>query len=116
MLTSVGRRGDAKRMAEAGFTAYLVKPVSPSQLLDTLSTVWGTWIAGISTQFITRHTLAESQTAKTTPATKTEKSKHAHVLVVEDNIVNQKLVTRMLEIFGLQRRCGRQWIGGCGDG
>ena len=99
MLTSVGRRGDAKRMAEAGFTAYLVKPVSPSQLLDTLSTVWGTWIAGMSIELITRHTLAESQTAKTTPATKTEKFKHAHVLVVEDNIVNQKLVTRMLEIL-----------------
>jgi len=100
MLTSMGRRGDAKRMSEAGFTAYLVKPISPSQLLDTLSTVWGTWMAGISTQLITRHTLAESRTTKVIPSTPPEKIQQAHVLVVEDNIVNQKLVTKMLEILG----------------
>jgi two-component system sensor histidine kinase/response regulator len=87
-------------MTEAGFTAYLVKPASPSQLLDTLSMVWGTWIAGISTQLITRHTLAESRTAQKAPFMKTEKLKQAHVLVVEDNVVNQKLAKRVLETLG----------------
>lgn len=100
MLTSMGLRGDAKRMTEAGFIAYLVKPVSPSQLLDTLSTVWGTWIAGISTQLITRHTLAESRTIRKPSFIKADEFQHTHVLVVEDNVVNQKLVTRMLETLG----------------
>jgi len=97
MLTSVGQRGDAKRVSEVGFSAYLVKPVSPSQVLDTLSTVWGTWKEGISTMLITRHTLAELQTAKAVPVPKQEKLIRARMLVVEDNIVNQRMAVRMLE-------------------
>ena len=42
MLVSIGQRGDAKCIMEAGFSAYLVKPISPSQLFDALSTLWGT--------------------------------------------------------------------------
>jgi len=97
MLTSVGQRGDAKRVSEVGFSAYLVKPVSPSQVLDTLSTVWGTWKEGISTMLITRHTLAELQTTKAVPVPKQEKLIRARMLVVEDNIVNQRMAVRMLE-------------------
>jgi CheY-like chemotaxis protein len=41
MLTTVGLRGDARRLAEAGFAAYLVKPVRPSHLMDALAAVWG---------------------------------------------------------------------------
>ena len=100
MVTSVGQRGDAKRVSEAGFSAYLVKPVSPSQLLDALSAVWGTWKEGISTKLITRHTLAESQTVKAVPVPKQEKPIHARILVVEDNVVNQRLAMRMLEKRG----------------
>jgi signal transduction histidine kinase/CheY-like chemotaxis protein len=100
MLTSVGQRGDAKRVSEVGFSAYLVKPVSPSQLLDALSTVLGTYKEGISTTLITRHTLAESQTAKAVPVPKQEKPIHARILVVEDNVVNQRMAMMMLEKLG----------------
>ena len=100
MLTSVGQRGDAKRVSEVGFSAYLVKPVSPPQLLDALSTVLGTYKEGISTTLITRHTLAESQTAKAVPVPKQEKPIHARILVVEDNVVNQRMAMRMLEKLG----------------
>jgi signal transduction histidine kinase/CheY-like chemotaxis protein len=100
MLTSVGQRGDAKRVSGVGFSAYLVKPVSPSQLLDALSTVLGTYKEGISTTLITRHTLAESQTAKAVPVPKQEKPIDARILVVEDNVVNQRMAMRMLEKLG----------------
>jgi signal transduction histidine kinase/CheY-like chemotaxis protein len=100
MLTSRGQRGDAKRVSEVGFSAYLVKPVSPSQLLDALSTVLGTYKEGISTTLITRHTLAESQTAKAVPVPKQEKPIHARILVVEDNVVNQRMAVKMLEKMG----------------
>jgi two-component system sensor histidine kinase/response regulator len=40
MLSSRGQRGDAKRMSEAGFAAYLTKPLRQSLLLDALRTVW----------------------------------------------------------------------------
>jgi signal transduction histidine kinase/CheY-like chemotaxis protein len=100
MLTSRGQRGDAKRVSEVGFSAYLVKPVSPSQLLDALSTVLGTYKEGISTTLITRHTLAESQTAKAVLVPKQEKPIHARILVVEDNVVNQRMAMMMLEKLG----------------
>lgn len=100
MLTSIGQRGDGKRMVEAGFKAYLVKPVSPSQLLDTISMAWGAWIAGISNQLITRHTLAESRAIEDSLKKREERFGKPYVLVVEDNIVNQKLVKMMLEKRG----------------
>ncbi len=100
MLTSVGQRGDAKRVKEAGFSAYLVKPLSPSQVLEALSAVWGAWKGGLTTPLITRHTLAESQTAEARQPQKEEKSLRAHVLVVEDNVVNQKMTVKMLEKLG----------------
>ncbi len=100
MLTSIGQRGDGKRMVEAGFKAYLVKPVSPSQLLDTISMAWAAWISGISSQLITRHTLAESRAIEDSLKKREERSGKIHVLVVEDNIVNQKLVKMTLEKRG----------------
>jgi CheY-like chemotaxis protein len=100
MLTSIGQRGDAKRMKEAGFSAYLVKPVSPSLLFDALSTVWGASIEGISTELITRHTLAESPDVRQEPPAKMARPIHARVLVVDDNIVNQKMAVKMLEKLG----------------
>ncbi|MGH7899349.1 MAG: ATP-binding protein, partial [Candidatus Binatia bacterium] len=59
LMTSSGQRGDAKRMAEAGFAAYLTKPVRPSLLIDALATAWAARTTGSATPLITRHSLAE---------------------------------------------------------
>lgn len=100
MLTSIGQRGDAKRMAEAGFSVYLVKPLLPSQLLDALSTLWGIRKKGEPMRLITRHTLAESQPPKAALPVGKDKPLCAHILVVEDNVVNQRLAVKMLEKLG----------------
>jgi signal transduction histidine kinase/CheY-like chemotaxis protein len=100
MLVTVGQRGDASTISEAGYSAYLVKPVSPSQLFDVLSTLWATYSRGISTELITRHTIAESRAAKEVSLKTGDRRISAHVLVVEDNLVNQKVAVRMLEIIG----------------
>ncbi|MFQ5962197.1 MAG: response regulator, partial [Candidatus Methylomirabilales bacterium] len=100
MLTSVGRRGDARRLGEAGFAAYLLKPVRPSLLMDALATVWGARMLDKPTGLITRHTLAESRAAKTPPPPETSRHIRAYVLVAEDNIVNQKVTAGMLEEIG----------------
>jgi len=99
MVVSIGQRGDAKRVIEAGFAAYLVKPVSSFQLFDALSTLWGTYTEGITTELITRHTIAESRAAKTISG-REDRPISAYVLVAEDNLVNQKMVVRMLEKMG----------------
>ncbi len=100
MLTASGRRGDARRLKGAGFAAYLVKPVRPSHLMDALAAVWAARTLDIPTDLVTRHTLAESRAAKTPLPPAAGRHIRAYVLVVEDNIVNQRVTAGMLEELG----------------
>jgi len=88
MLTSAGQRGDAARCRELGIAAYLIKPVSQSQLLDTILRVLGTKAeAGEETRLVPRHSLEQQQ-------------RSLRVLLAEDNAVNQKLESRLMEKRG----------------
>ncbi len=91
MLTSVGQRGDAQKLQQAGFCAYMTKPVKVSQLYDCLATVLGIASGGSerpTRPIITRHTLVE------------DKKRRVRILVAEDNVVNQKVAIRILEKLG----------------
>jgi PAS domain S-box-containing protein len=61
LLTTLGRRGDAKAAEEAGFNAYLVKPVRQIDLRDALASVRQAQLAGTLGGLITRHSLAEDR-------------------------------------------------------
>src|SRR5262249_39294747 len=89
MLTSAGHRGDAARMLAVGFSAYLVKPVRQSQLLDTLRTALGA-----------REQDDAAREAGTPRAPLPTGPPRGRVLVAEDNAVNQKVAQRMLERLG----------------
>ena len=95
LLTSVGQRGDAKKAQDVGIAAYLTKPIRQSLLYECLSVVLGsTPKIGVepslpANSIITRHSLAEAQT----------RSKPM-ILVVDDNLVNQKVAANMLEKLG----------------
>ena len=99
LLTSIGVRGEAARMKEAGFSAYLTKPARESQLLNTLVTVWGNRKGVPSAQFVTRHSVADGR-ATIFPAEPTGPIFRARVLIVEDNAVNQMVAARLLEKLG----------------
>src|SRR6202158_495888 len=98
MLTSWGRPGDASRMKEAGFSAYLTKPLRLKHLLQALETVWvcyqrtGQQTKGQAQTLVTRHTLKESQTLSTGSAVPdspvAQPAFQGRVLVVEENAVN----------------------------
>ena len=88
LLTSAGQRGDAKRCEEFGISGYLHKPVKQSELLDTVKMALG-YPSGERGPVITRHLIREAR-------------KKLHILLAEDNIVNQKLATKMLEKRGYQ--------------
>jgi two-component system sensor histidine kinase/response regulator len=92
MMTAWGQRGDAARAKDAGFAAYLTKPIRRSHLLECLKTVLGfeddRGRRKEDPALVTKHSVAES------------KKRRVHILLAEDNIVNQKLALRLLEKFG----------------
>jgi len=88
LLTSVGLRGDGAEARRAKIEAYLSKPVRQSDLYNCLATLMGQ--SGDPGVLVTRHTLAE----KVPPL-------QGHVLLAEDNAVNQEVILAMLESFGL---------------
>ncbi len=105
MLTSAGQRGDAARCRELGVAAYLTKPVAQSELFECIVRVLST-SGSRSAELITRYTLREGSmpgTGSAAPITqhplRGEKRK-LHVLLAEDNAVNQMLATRLLEKHG----------------
>jgi two-component system, sensor histidine kinase and response regulator len=95
LLTSLGRRGDAKAAQDAGIAAYLTKPIRQSQLYSCLSLVLANSSPAVSgpaqppAPLITRHSLSEAQAQS-----------RGHILVAEDNPINQKVAVKMLEKLG----------------
>lgn len=88
MLTSGGQRGDGAKCKELGIGAYLIKPALQSDLLEALLRVLGASSSGIKpTQPITRHTLREGR-------------RNLRILLAEDNSINQRLASRLLEREG----------------
>jgi PAS domain S-box-containing protein len=97
MLTSLGNKGDAIRLKTAGFAAYLLKPARQSELLSALINVWAARNSHTSPQLVTRHSIAEAGPARQDTPRRWEGTR---VLVAEDNIVNQKVATMILQSFG----------------
>jgi two-component system sensor histidine kinase/response regulator len=90
MLTSGGQRGDADRCREVGISAYLTKPVRQQELREAILKVLGLrQKAEEDRTLITRYSLAEVR-------------KHLHVLLAEDNPINQELTARTLSKRGHQ--------------
>ncbi|MBF0396224.1 MAG: response regulator [Desulfobacterales bacterium] len=94
MLSSRGLRGDAHRMRDIGFCAYLTKPIKRDQLFDCLVTVFSDEPKEKDKEedkkplFITRYTLADA------------KKRRVRILLADDNSVNQKLALTYLKKFG----------------
>ena len=99
LLTSSGQRGAAQRFKEAGCVGYLVKPIRASLLLGA---VWAANQQGDTSMFVTRHSLAEAQAASAEVDIEEAPSTSLRVLVVEDNLVNQMIASKMLEKLGCQ--------------
>jgi CheY-like chemotaxis protein len=90
MLTSAGHRGDAARCQELGVSAYLLKPIRQSELREAVARVLGAREHEGAIPLITRFSLQDAR----------EPDAYLRVLLAEDNLVNQRLVVRLLEKRG----------------
>ena len=88
MLTSAGQRGDARRCMNVGIAAYCLKPIKQSELFAVISTALNKSSEGERRpSLVTRHSVREVK-------------KCLSVLLAEDNAINQKLATRILQKMG----------------
>ncbi len=89
MLSSLGQmQKDNKEISEL-FAAYLLKPIKKSQIFKSLLNVLER--RNIEDRFESRKVLLDSEIADKRPLS---------ILIAEDNIVNQKVVSRMLKKMG----------------
>jgi signal transduction histidine kinase/DNA-binding response OmpR family regulator len=89
MLTSGGQRGDASLCRDLRISAYLVKPIQQTELLEAILTVLGHKPESPDHRpaLVTRHSLREER-------------RHLRILLAEDNPVNQVVAVRLLERMG----------------
>jgi signal transduction histidine kinase/CheY-like chemotaxis protein len=90
MLTSAGHRGDAARCQELGVAAYLLKPIRQSELREAIARVLGAREQKGAIPLITRYSLHDAR----------EPLASLRILLAEDNPVNQRLASRLLEKRG----------------
>ena len=89
LVTAFGReeiRDEAEQLELEGF---LLKPVTRSMLVDTLTNIFATDASGVA---------AQPDRVYSTPL------KGAHILLVEDNDINRQIATELLEAAGADVR------------
>jgi len=88
LLTGAGLRGDASRISQAGFDAWLTRPMEDGELFAALSLVLGHRSGVVENVLVTQHMLKE------------RKREDIRILLAEDNLVNQKVAVGLLVRLG----------------
>jgi PAS domain S-box-containing protein len=105
MLTSVSQTGNSERLRELGIAASLTKPIRQAELLNTIIAMLGQ----------TSHAPARPAPAR---AQRPRAAGGLHILLAEDNAVNQRLAIRLLEKQGhsvVATNNGREALGALGQ-
>jgi PAS domain S-box-containing protein len=126
MLTSTNQRDEIQRALKIGFAAYLVKPIKPFRLLDTIMTILETQIkeeetevriprevqaSEVGVQNLTPGRNANRESELRNQELKLKKYENnskdrspsfpkLRILLTEDNLVNQKVALKQLQSLG----------------
>ncbi|MGR3179444.1 MAG: response regulator [Candidatus Anammoxibacter sp.] len=103
MLTSGDKPGMSEHMEQLGFTAYLEKPVKKEELIDVISIVWTWFKSGKSRGMMNQqilHDIKAKESGLLLDKNKVTVNIDAHILLVEDNVVNQEVAIGNFEQFG----------------
>ncbi|MEH2191827.1 MAG: GAF domain-containing protein [Nostoc sp.] len=106
VVTSIDQRAQLQRAAKIGFSAYLVKPVKSSRLLDTIVTILKTQpkrqagakgkILEATKEISSTETSSIFTSSYPHPSTQSK----LRILLAEDNLVNQKVALKQLQSLG----------------
>jgi signal transduction histidine kinase/DNA-binding response OmpR family regulator len=92
MLTTTYRARDVREFEQLGIKGYLTKPVKASQLFDCIALVLGLEAREDTTKAVTAVTQESVDSLR--------RNAEVIVLVVEDNLVNQKVAVSLLQRHG----------------
>ena len=101
MLTSIGHWSEVTNISGDNIDACLVKPVRHSQLLNTLAVAWSKRRFSIHDRVKPKQWHAEIEAAKPSDDGVLA-APPVRVLIAEDNPINQKVTSLMLEKIGLR--------------
>jgi PAS domain S-box-containing protein len=101
MATSSAQVGEADRFRAAGCDGYLIKPIKSGLLQAALLRVLGARSIGLPQPLVTASSLVKLRAALApAPASALKPFAGCRALLAEDNLINQKLATRLLEKLG----------------
>ena len=100
LLTSAGERGDGEYFKELGFSAYLTKPVHHDTLRHTMAGVLGLKQEHREEPlFLTSYHISASGQS---PDEFKQQFAGLHIILAEDNLVNQRVACTLLKKFGFK--------------
>jgi PAS domain S-box-containing protein len=100
LSTSQPQSGDSMKARDCGFGGYLTKPMHPTELTAILSILVEGKTIGRDMPLVTRYTISESSQVVGNTTTRPVFG-NVKTLLAEDNIVNQDVMTSILEHFGI---------------
>ena len=99
MLTSAAMRGDAQKACDAGFDAYLTKPIKKSAMLKCLATVLDPKTHRRPGTLLTKYNFTQ-QTQKQERREETSPPVTLTILIADDNRMNLMVVEKMVKKMG----------------
>jgi CheY-like chemotaxis protein len=101
MATSTAQQGEAERFRAVGCDGYLIKPIKSGLLQTALLRVLAARSMGLPQPLVTASSLIKLRAALApAPASAPKPFAGCRALLAEDNLINQKLATRLLEKLG----------------